>query len=112
MSLHSALYGTAVRDGEVKKAKPGNSYGIATVAIPNGQDNDTTMDITEGLFQSGGTHPISYHPNLIPYEPQFGVSTKRMKKSPRNRMRCLTRISDHQCLMVQTVIAPVGAVSG
>ncbi len=46
MSLHSALYGTAVRDGEVKQAKSGSSYGVVTVAIPNGTD-DNGKDVSQ-----------------------------------------------------------------
>jgi single-stranded DNA-binding protein len=44
MSLHSALYGTAIRDGEVKESKSGSIYGTVSVITPNGVD-DTGKEI-------------------------------------------------------------------
>jgi single-stranded DNA-binding protein len=46
MSLHSALFGTAIRDGEVRESKAGNFYGTVLVAIPNGT-NDDGKDISQ-----------------------------------------------------------------
>jgi hypothetical protein len=40
MSLHSAFYGQAFKDSEIKTSKIGSQYGSVLVTVPNGQDEE------------------------------------------------------------------------
>jgi single-stranded DNA-binding protein len=40
MTLHAAVYGTAIRDVELRESKSGNRFATLTVASPNGQDQN------------------------------------------------------------------------
>ena len=40
MTLHSAFYGAAFKDAEVKESKSGNRYATALIAVPNGTDDE------------------------------------------------------------------------
>ena len=38
--IHSAFYGTARRDAEIKASKSGSKYATALLAVPNGADDE------------------------------------------------------------------------